>query len=173
MKSVEYLREIREADGLKNAVLVKIEAAGDIITFRLHTDCMYTDADVEHACAVTARYMPAGYKADVRVMKSVPNADAVKAFLLEKLKNMYPAVAAFVSPEDVAVEAGKGGGSFVIGAAEVLRSGRRRTAFRMRSPTCFAAKRRAISAAAGRGNSARSKKIWAKSFLRKRWKNTS
>ncbi len=117
MKSVEYLREIREADGLKNAVLVKIEVAGDIITFRLHTDCMYTDADVEHACAVTARYMPAGYKADVRVMKSVPNADAVKAFLLEKLKNMYPAVAAFVSPEDVAVEAGKGGGSFVIGTA--------------------------------------------------------
>ncbi len=117
MKSAEYLREIREAGGLKNAVLVKIEAAGDEITFRLHTDSTYTDADVEHARAVTARYMPAGYRAEVKIMKSVPNADTVRTFLLDKLKTMYPAAAAFVSPEDVSVQAGKGGGSFTIGSA--------------------------------------------------------
>ena len=117
MKSAEYLREIREAGGLKNAVLVKIEAAGGEITFRLHTDSTYTDADVEHARAVTARYMPAGYRAEVKIMKSVPNADTVRTFLLDKLKTMYPAAAAFVSPEDVSVQAGKGGGSFTIGSA--------------------------------------------------------
>ena len=87
------------------------------ITFRLHTDSTYTDADVEHARAVTARYMPAGYRAEVKIMKSVPNADTVRTFLLDKLKTMYPAAAAFVSPEDVSVQAGKGGGSITIGSA--------------------------------------------------------
>lgn len=121
MKSREYLEEIRKTEGLKNAVLSKIEVDGTKITFRLLTDCSYGDEDIAHARSVSARFVPAGYVADVRVMKSVPNPEVVKTFLLGELKKKYPAAAAFVSPEDVLVEAGKGGGRFSVGTAAIDR----------------------------------------------------
>lgn len=117
MKSFEYLEEIRKSQGLQNAVLTKIEVEGERVTFRLLTDVTYTDEDISYARSVSQKYTPQGYLADVRVMKSVPSAEAVKIFLANLLKREFPAVAAFVSPDDITVEAGKGGGRFVIGTA--------------------------------------------------------
>ena len=114
MRSLEYLKEIRKSEGLQNAVLSKIEVEGNLVTFRLLTDLTYSDGDVSYARKVSEGFVPLGYRADVRVVKSVPSADTVKIFLRDLLKNEYPAVAAFVSADDIAVDAGKGGGHFVI-----------------------------------------------------------
>ena len=117
MRSEEYLREIRKSEGLQRAILSKIEVEGDKVTFRLLTDTTYSDEDIAFARRVSARFTPVGYQADVRVIKSVPSADAVKIFLCDYLKRAFPAVAAFVSPDDITAEAGKGGGHFAIGTA--------------------------------------------------------
>ncbi|MDE5547754.1 MAG: hypothetical protein K2J30_01995, partial [Clostridia bacterium] len=121
MKSKEYLTEIRRATGLKRAVLRKIEVNGGKATFYLATDLNYKNEDEEYARTVTERYTPAGLKGDIKIVKSVPDAEGVRACVLDLLKNKYPAVAAFISPNDVAVELETGGGKFFIGVGEVER----------------------------------------------------
>lgn len=121
MKSKAYLTEIRRATGLKRAVLRKIEVNGDRATFYLATDLNYKAEDEEYARSVTERYTPAGLKGDIKIMKSVPDAEGVRACVLELLKTKYPAVAAFISPGDVAVEPETGGGHFFIGVGETER----------------------------------------------------
>lgn len=121
MKSKDYLTEIRRADGLKRAVLRKIEVSGGKAVFFLATDLNYKAEDEEYARSVTQRYTPAGLTGDVKIVKSVPDAEGVRACVLELLKTKYPAVAAFISPDDVAVELETGGGRFFIGVGEVER----------------------------------------------------
>ncbi|MDE7296332.1 MAG: hypothetical protein K2N84_03610 [Clostridia bacterium] len=121
MKSREYLTEIRRATGLKRAVLRKIEVNGGKATFYLATDLNYKNEDEEYARSVTERYTPAGLKGDIKIVKSVPDAEGVRACVLDLLKTKYPAVAAFISPNDVAVELETGGGKFFIGVGEVER----------------------------------------------------
>ena len=122
MKSREYLAEIRKAEGLKRAVLRKIEVQGDTATFYLATDLNYADEEVGYARSVTARYVPEGLTANVKISKSVPSAEGVRAGILDVLKTRFPAVAAFVSPEDVSVDLEPGGGRFFVGVGEVERA---------------------------------------------------
>lgn len=118
MNSEQFLREIREAEGLKRAVLKKIEVNGKSIVFSLITDVTYSDADIEHGNAVAARAVPEGYSGSVRVMKSVPSEEGIRVAVLNFLAAHFPSVAAFVRPEDVRVELDAGGGRFYLGADE-------------------------------------------------------
>ena len=49
MRSERYLNEIREAEGLKRAVLQKIVVDGKTAEFFLLTDLTYSAEDVAHA----------------------------------------------------------------------------------------------------------------------------
>ena len=121
MKSKAYLEEIRGAEGLKRAVLKRIEVAGGVATFHLATDVKFGDADIAHAKAVSARYTPAGLKTEVKVLKAVPDSEGIRRALLDILKTCFPAVAAFISPEDIKVTIEEGGGHFIIGIGETER----------------------------------------------------
>ncbi len=118
MKSEEFLNEIRKREALHRAILQKIEVQGRKVTFRLITDRTYTAEDVAYAERVAARYVPAGYTAAAGVMKSVPDAEGVRRAILDILKRRFPAVAAFVSHEEVEVVADENGGRFFIPIGE-------------------------------------------------------
>ena len=110
MRSEAYLQEIRAAAGLQRAVLKKITVEKEVVIFSLVTDLNYTKTDVEHAEAVTKKYVPAPYRAEVRVVKAVPDADGIRAAVLQILKNQFPSASAFLSPDDVEVVIDKSGG---------------------------------------------------------------
>ncbi len=118
MKSKEYLEEIRKCEGLERAVLKDIIVEGKRATFRLVTDKTYSREDSDYAAQVSAKYVPAGFTADASVMKSIPESAAVRRYMREWLSKKYPAASAFLGEEDVIVEAGVGGGHFVIRAGK-------------------------------------------------------
>lgn len=114
MKSKAFLEEIRKSEGLERAILKDIVVEGSRATFRLITDKSYSQGDVKYAAKVSEKYVPAGFTAEVNVMKSVPEGAAVEKFIKEYLAKKYPVVSAFSEEGDVYVEAGAGGGNFVI-----------------------------------------------------------
>ncbi len=114
MKSKAFLEEIRKSEGLERAILKDIVVEGSRATFRLITDKSYSQGDVKYAAKVSEKYVPAGFTAEVNVMKSVPEGAAVEKFIKEYLAKKYPVVSAFSEEGDVYAEAGAGGGNFVI-----------------------------------------------------------
>lgn len=117
MRSEEYLNEIRKAAGLCRAVLQKITAEGSEVTFHLTTDCTYSKDDCAYAEKVSARYVPEGFTAKVRVRKSVPDEAAVARAVADILRTNFPAAAAFISPQDIEVSVDDTGGRFFIGVS--------------------------------------------------------
>ncbi len=113
MKSAQYLEEIRRSAGLRRAVLKKITVEGGEATFHLITDTNYTEEDVKYASSVSLRYA-AGLRARAKILKSVPDAEAVKAYIAGYLKDSFPAFAAFLSPADITAEVDAGGGRFTL-----------------------------------------------------------
>lgn len=114
MKSKAYLQEIRKREGLERAVLKDIMVEGKKATFRLITDRAYSEADTRYATEVSQKYVPAGFTAEATVMKSIPEAGAVRRYIREFLMKKYPAASAFVEEGDVVAEAGVGGGTFTV-----------------------------------------------------------
>lgn len=120
-KSLEYLEEIRRAEGLSRAVLKKICVEGGEAVFHLVTDKNYSQEDVAYASEVSRRYA-SGFNASARVVKSVPGEEGVKKAIADFLRLRFPAFAAFVSPEDIAVDLDGSGGRFFIGVSELERT---------------------------------------------------
>ncbi len=89
---------------MRRAILRGIEIKDAVATFFLATDLIYSENDKEYARSVSERYTPAGLTAEVKITKSVPSAEGVRKGILETLKNRFPAVAAFVAPDDVEVD---------------------------------------------------------------------
>ncbi len=118
MKSEAYLNEIRLSAGLKRAVLKKIIIEGDRVTFCLVTDLTYRKEDTDYAREVSSRYVPAGYTAEVNVVKSVPSEEGIRATVSELLRTRFPAAAAFFTPEDVEVTLSGAGGKFLLDVEE-------------------------------------------------------
>ena len=121
MRSKEYLEEIRGSAGLVRAVLRKIEVNGKTVTFYLVTDIGYGSEDVAYARGVSAKYVPAGFVAEVKIMKSVPDEAGIRRAVADILKTRFPGVAAFVDPEDIAVIIDGAGGRFFITVGELER----------------------------------------------------
>lgn len=107
---------------MERAVLKRIEVEKRVVTFYLVTDRTYSQEDCAFAKEVSGRYVPEGYTAEVRVTKSVPDAEKVKKAITEILSTRFPAAAAFVSPQDVEVVTDGKGGRFYIGVAESERT---------------------------------------------------
>ncbi len=122
MKSKQFLAEIRSIDGLRRAVLKRIEVAGEEVVFHLVTDRSYTREDVLAAENICKKYVPAGYRAGAKVLKSLPSAEAVRRSVSERLAARYPALAAFTSPDRIEVVLDDAGGRFFIQANETDRA---------------------------------------------------
>jgi len=122
MRSRQYLEEIRTAAGLERAVLRQITVEKRTVTFHLVTDKTYSQEDCEFAQKISQKYVPEGYAAQVRVMKSVPSEEAVRKAITDTLGSRFPAAAAFVSPDDVEVVPDGQGGRFYIGVGESERT---------------------------------------------------
>ena len=85
MKSREYLEEIRKRPALERAVLRKITLSGNRAIFYLVTDMSYTEEDIRCAAEVSARYVPAGFTADVNLKKSIPDEETVQKAVPRKI----------------------------------------------------------------------------------------
>ena len=121
MKSKQYLEEIRGSAGLVRAVLRKVEVKGKTVTFFLVTDVAYSPEDIAYARGVSAKYVPAGFSAEVRLIKSVPDEAGVRRAVADILKTRFPGVAAFVDPEDISVVIDGAGGRFFVNVGELER----------------------------------------------------
>lgn len=114
MKSEAYLNEIRQAAALKRAVLRKLSVEGKTVCFFLVTDETYRPEDVAYAESVSAKYVPAGFKAQVNVLKSIPDPEGVVQAIAGILKNRFPAAAAFLSPAEIGAVVDRTGGRFYL-----------------------------------------------------------
>lgn len=122
MRSEAYLNEIRQAQGLKRAVLKKIVVEGKRVVFHLITDLTYREEDVLYARGVSGKYVPEGCTADVEIVKSVPDPEGVRAVAAEYLRKKFPAAAAFITPSDIEVAVDRAGGRFVLLVSETERT---------------------------------------------------
>lgn len=120
-RSEEYLNEIRKSEGLSRAVLRKIVVDGKTVVFYLVTDKTYRGEDLQYAREVSRRFVPEGYGADVNLFKSVPSEEGVRREIAEILKARFPSVAAFLSPEDIAVSVVEGGGRYLVSVSRAER----------------------------------------------------
>ncbi len=115
MKSLEYLQEIRKAEGLSRAILKGITVEGGAAVFHLITDTNYSEKDVAYASRVSERYA-SGMAATAHVIKSVPSEEGVRRAAAEILRSRFPALAAFVPAENISVALDASGGRFYIDA---------------------------------------------------------
>ncbi len=120
-KSLQYLQEIRKAEGLSRAVLKKISVERGEAVFHLVTDKTYSPEDVAYANEVSRRYAP-GLNASAHIVKSVPSEEGIKRAVADILASEFPAFAAFVSPGDLSVVLDESGGRFFIGVSEFERT---------------------------------------------------
>ena len=115
----EFLKEIRENDGLKNAIV-----AGIVVTKRrklaelfLVTDRAYTIFDEKNALAVAKKYVPEGLEAKIRIVKRTPDEGMIKRKIFEFISKKFPAAAAFLGEDDVEVELLSSGAHFYVNIA--------------------------------------------------------
>ena len=114
-----YLQEIRALSGLKNAILrgIEIVKKDKRADFILITDKTYSAEETERAKEISARYLPAGFTAGVKIVKRVPDAETVKRRIYEYVAQKFPAAAAFLSEENIEVETLESGAHFYVDIA--------------------------------------------------------
>ena len=112
----EYLQEIRQADGLKNAILchISISKRTRITEFTLVTDKAYSTLDEAHALAVGNKYLPQGFKASVKLIKRVPDKALLKRKIFEYVGAKFPATSAFLEENGIEVEMLQSGANFSV-----------------------------------------------------------
>lgn len=126
----EYLKKIRQADGLKNAILYQITLTKRTKTaeFTLITDKAYTPADELHAKKVGQEYLPQGFLASVRIVKRVPDKALLKKKILEYVQAKFPAASAFLDEDGIEVDVLQSGANFSVaiasGEQELFSSGK-------------------------------------------------
>ena len=115
-----YIQEIREIDGLKNAVLTEIVLSkkDGSAEFSLITNTAYSAQAEAAAQMVSQRYLPAGFSAKMRIIKRVPDADGVQRRIYEFIHKRFPVAAAYLSFDDVYVEITENGANFRLDISE-------------------------------------------------------
>ncbi len=118
-KLQEYLAEIREREGLKNAILCSITLSKkeNAAEFFLVTDRTYTVRDEAAARALSQKYLPEGVEARVKIVKRVPDAEGLKARIFEYIQKSFPAASAFLEPKNIEVEMLQSGAHFLVDIA--------------------------------------------------------
>ena len=115
----EYLAEIREREGLKNAILcgITLSKRENSAEFLLVTDKTYTIRDEVAAREISERYLPSGVSARVKILKRVPEPEGLKTRIYEYIKKSFPAASAFLEEGNIEVEMLSSGAHFVVDIA--------------------------------------------------------
>lgn len=118
-KTEEYLNEIREIDGLQNAILTGITVYKREMTaeFSLVTDKTYAALSAEKAKNATVKYLPPSFTPRIRIVKRVPDREILQKRIYEFMNSRFPAAAAFLKEEDVEVELLQSGANFCFDVA--------------------------------------------------------
>lgn len=115
----DYLKEIREINGFKNAILCGISVYKKSMTAELLlvTDKTYMSMEEARAQAITARYLPDGFSAKLKIIKRVPDAELLKGRIYEYIQRNFPAAAAFLETDNIEVELLSSGANFYVDIA--------------------------------------------------------
>ena len=115
----EYLSEIRALSGLKNAILygITVFKKEKEIEFSLITDKTYTQAEENEASDISAKYIPSGFGAKMKIIKRVPDKEIIKNKIYAYVAAKFPAASAFMSEEHIEVEMLSSGAHFVVAIA--------------------------------------------------------
>ncbi len=115
----EYLAEIRNLSGLKNAILrgITVGKRNKTVEFLLITDKTYTTREETEARAISQEYLPEGFTAFVKIVKRVPDAEILKEKIYEYVKKAFPAASAFLEKENIEVEMLSSGARFYMDIA--------------------------------------------------------
>ena len=118
-KLAQYLEEIRALGGLKNAILcgISVYKRGGIAEFFLVTDKTYTAMEEKQAQAISQKYLPSGFSAQVRIVKRVPDAAIIKNKIYDYIKRSFPAATAFLEEKNIEVEMLQSGAHFYVDIA--------------------------------------------------------
>lgn len=113
---LEYLAEIREIQGLKNAILcgITLTKKDESAEFFLVTDRTYTTMDEARAREISERYLPQGMSAKIKISKRVPDAETIRARILEYIRKSFPAAGAFLEESAIEVEMLTSGANFYV-----------------------------------------------------------
>ncbi len=109
-----YLQEIRQSDGLKNAILVGITVDEKRMKaeFFLVTDRTHTSEEEERALAVTKKVAPSDFSVSVRIVKRVADEEILRDRIYEFMQKNFPAASAFFEKKDVHIERMENGAVF-------------------------------------------------------------
>lgn len=105
MNQTEFLAQIRESDGLKNAVLHRIcvDMRARSCRFEIVTDSSYSEEDIARAERAARAAVPASMQAEVKVVKLIADEQIVRHKILEYLGRNHRAAAACIRAEDIGV----------------------------------------------------------------------
>ena len=105
MNQNEFLTKIRNADGLKNAVLNKIcvDTRARVCRFDIVTDTAYTNEDAAFAEKTVREAVPGFLQAEAKIVKLVADEQLVRHKILEYLDHHHRAAAACIHAEDIGV----------------------------------------------------------------------
>lgn len=114
-----YLEELREMNGLQNAILcgINVYKRGNVAEFLIVTDKTYTAAEEKQAAEVSQKYLPDGFSSAVRIVKRVPDAAIIKNKIYDYVKKSFPAASAFLEEENIEVEMLQSGAHFYVDIA--------------------------------------------------------
>ncbi|PWM52038.1 MAG: hypothetical protein DBX39_00905 [Bacillota bacterium] len=108
MTQIEFLRKIRENDGLKHAVLRKIEISESDrrCLFEVITDMPYTAQDEQAAQEAVREAVPPLFRGELKLIKLVADPQLIRHKILEYLNHSHRAAAACIRAEDITVTLG-------------------------------------------------------------------
>ncbi len=117
--TAEFLQKIREAEGLKNAILcgISVTKRTKEAEFLLVTDRTYTAKEEADAREICAQFLPEGFLPRVKIVKRVPDKEMLKARIYDFVQKSFPAAGAFLNPEHIEVELLKSGANFYVDIA--------------------------------------------------------
>lgn len=105
MTQEEFLRRLREHEGLRGAVLngIAVDRASRSCTFCIVTDVPYTAEDEAAAADLAREAAPASMRAAVRIVKLSADPQIVRKKILQYLEHSHRAAAACIAEEDIEV----------------------------------------------------------------------
>ncbi len=113
-KVQDFLAEIRDANGLKNAILygITVSKRDRTAEFSIVTDKAYTEREAHLAEIIAQKYLPEGLRAKIKMIKRVPDAESLKGKIYDFVRMKFPAAAAFLDESHIGVEMLSSGAQF-------------------------------------------------------------
>ena len=115
-KTEQYLAKIRALDGLKNAILcgITLSKRDHVAEFLLVTDRTFTGQEENAAREISQEYLPVDFSARVKIVKRVPDGQAIGDKIFEFIGKNFPAAAAFLERDNIKVEMLTSGANFYV-----------------------------------------------------------